>query len=290
MLEADLALEPDTIKGRVGDLPDPPSVASRPMCRDGEGAATDPYKRIAPPEHFRRLAGITVPARGGPAQHGAARPQPNVPVFDEVIASLLPRSRLRRSQPAPRGGSRRPPSPLVLAARSAPVAQSRGVRRRDAVRRPDAVRLRRDAGSPAAGIQRRKPEPSGVGNTIAVAKRALSSSKGASAAAAAGLAFVGAAGVALRRRVKHDSAVEDRGPVATPSPVVEPTPPVARPSAPAAPSDGIAPPAPPVAPADDVPPSPPRPVGNARCGAGAPQLRSRGVSTLVGVARRGRGR
>ena len=76
MLEADLALEPDTIKGRVGDLPDPPSVASRPMCRDGEGAATDPYKRIAPPEHFRRLAGSRSRRAAGPrntVQRGRSR-------------------------------------------------------------------------------------------------------------------------------------------------------------------------------------------------------------------------
>jgi hypothetical protein len=28
------------------------------------GPSTDPYKRIAPPEYFRRLAGITVPRNG----------------------------------------------------------------------------------------------------------------------------------------------------------------------------------------------------------------------------------
>jgi hypothetical protein len=65
VLEADLALEPYTIEGLVGDLHDSVSVASRPRCAtDSERPHDDPYKRIAPPEYFRRLAGITVP-RGG---------------------------------------------------------------------------------------------------------------------------------------------------------------------------------------------------------------------------------
>jgi hypothetical protein len=64
ILEADLALEPYRIEELVGDLPDPPSEASRPRSGRGDAAIADPYKRIPPPEYFKRLAGITVP-RGG---------------------------------------------------------------------------------------------------------------------------------------------------------------------------------------------------------------------------------
>jgi hypothetical protein len=48
----------------VGELPDP-SPAPNADVRDRRASTGgDPYKRIAPPEYFRRLAGITVP-RGG---------------------------------------------------------------------------------------------------------------------------------------------------------------------------------------------------------------------------------
>jgi hypothetical protein len=64
VLEADLALEPYAIGELVGDLPDAPSAASRPRNGHRDGASEDPYKRIAPPDYFQRLAGINVP-RGG---------------------------------------------------------------------------------------------------------------------------------------------------------------------------------------------------------------------------------
>ena len=63
VVEADLALPAYRLEELVGDLPDP-----APAAAPGRGPATrrsaDPYKRIAPPEYFQRLAGITVP-RGG---------------------------------------------------------------------------------------------------------------------------------------------------------------------------------------------------------------------------------
>jgi hypothetical protein len=65
LLQADLALEPYTIHALVGDLPDPQPPASPPRARSREPGAGDPYKQIAPPEYFRRLAHITVPAHGG---------------------------------------------------------------------------------------------------------------------------------------------------------------------------------------------------------------------------------
>jgi hypothetical protein len=64
ILEADLALAPYAIEALVGDLPDPASATARPSRPRGDGPARDPYKLIAPPEYFRRLAGIVVP-RGG---------------------------------------------------------------------------------------------------------------------------------------------------------------------------------------------------------------------------------
>jgi hypothetical protein len=64
VLEADLALASYAIEELVGDLPDAPSAASGPRDGRREGASGDPYKRIAPPEYFQRLAGISVP-RGG---------------------------------------------------------------------------------------------------------------------------------------------------------------------------------------------------------------------------------
>ncbi|WP_028064652.1 hypothetical protein [Solirubrobacter soli] len=64
VLEADLALAPYAIEELVGDLPDAPTAASAPRNGRRDGASDDPYKRIAPPEYFELLAGISVP-RGG---------------------------------------------------------------------------------------------------------------------------------------------------------------------------------------------------------------------------------
>ncbi len=66
VLEADLHLAAYPIEELVGDLPDPQA----PSARSSANAArrvddADPYKRIAPPQYFARLAGIDVPARGG---------------------------------------------------------------------------------------------------------------------------------------------------------------------------------------------------------------------------------
>jgi hypothetical protein len=64
IVEADFALPTYALAELVGDLPDPSPTrrAEPPAGRVLTGK--DPYKRIAPPEYFRRLAGITVP-RGG---------------------------------------------------------------------------------------------------------------------------------------------------------------------------------------------------------------------------------
>ncbi len=64
VLEADLALAPYAIDELVGDLPDAPWPAAGSCSRSRERRPADPYKRIAPPEYFQRLAGINVP-RGG---------------------------------------------------------------------------------------------------------------------------------------------------------------------------------------------------------------------------------
>jgi hypothetical protein len=63
IVEADLHLPAYRIEDLVGDLPDPqpPTITRR---APGANRRDDPYKRIAPPEYFARLAGITVPARG----------------------------------------------------------------------------------------------------------------------------------------------------------------------------------------------------------------------------------
>jgi hypothetical protein len=63
ILEADFALPAYQVRDLVGDLPDPESVCVAPRVRQASDY-DDPYKRIAPPEYFQKLAGIEVP-RGG---------------------------------------------------------------------------------------------------------------------------------------------------------------------------------------------------------------------------------
>jgi hypothetical protein len=62
IVEADFELSPYPIAQLVGDLPDPTTCAPRRARRDG--ASTDPYKRLSPPEYFEKLAGIVVPSDG----------------------------------------------------------------------------------------------------------------------------------------------------------------------------------------------------------------------------------
>jgi hypothetical protein len=65
VVEADFALPAYPLAELVGGLPDPsPAPSADLRTRRASVDETDPYKRIAPPEYFRRLAGITVP-RGG---------------------------------------------------------------------------------------------------------------------------------------------------------------------------------------------------------------------------------
>jgi hypothetical protein len=63
IIQADLQLAPYALDDLVGDLPDPPCAVARPSPRRDDTAA-DPFKRIAPPDYFLRLAGVSVP-RGG---------------------------------------------------------------------------------------------------------------------------------------------------------------------------------------------------------------------------------
>jgi hypothetical protein len=62
VVDADLHLPGYRLEELIGDLPDPDPPPARPPRTSGSNA--DPYKRIAPPEYFQRLAGIRVP-RGG---------------------------------------------------------------------------------------------------------------------------------------------------------------------------------------------------------------------------------
>jgi hypothetical protein len=62
ILEADFQLPAYPIAQLVGDLPDPGARVSRRERR--QGASSDPYKQISPPEYFERLAGIAVPRDG----------------------------------------------------------------------------------------------------------------------------------------------------------------------------------------------------------------------------------
>jgi len=68
-------------------------------------------------------------------------------------------------------------------------------------------------------LQRRQPEPSGIKKAMSTARRALPGSKGSSAVAAAGLALVGAAGVALRKR-GQDHDAHDHAPTTSVNPPV----------------------------------------------------------------------
>ena len=64
VVEADFELPAYSLVELVGALPDPsPARPANPRARE-TFSREDPYKRIAPPEYFQRLAGITVP-RGG---------------------------------------------------------------------------------------------------------------------------------------------------------------------------------------------------------------------------------
>ncbi len=64
VVEADFALPGYRPEQLVGDLPDP--SPTRSACRPAGRIVSheDPYKRIAPPVYFQRLAGITVPRNG----------------------------------------------------------------------------------------------------------------------------------------------------------------------------------------------------------------------------------
>jgi hypothetical protein len=62
ILQADFALAPYPVAQLVGGLPDPAAPPPTPRRRGAPRAIAqrDPYKRIAPPEYFEVLAGITV--------------------------------------------------------------------------------------------------------------------------------------------------------------------------------------------------------------------------------------
>jgi hypothetical protein len=64
VVEADFALPAYPLAGLVGGLPDLSRTRRSDAPTKRVVVDEDPYKRIAPPDYFRRLAGITVP-RGG---------------------------------------------------------------------------------------------------------------------------------------------------------------------------------------------------------------------------------
>ena len=64
VVEADFALPAYSPAELVGALPDPSPARHIGTPSGRDSTRGDPYKQIAPPEYFRRLAGITVP-RGG---------------------------------------------------------------------------------------------------------------------------------------------------------------------------------------------------------------------------------
>ena len=61
IVEADFALPTYPVAELVGELPDPSPTRRAATPARRAVPDKDPYKRIAPPEYFRRLAGITVP-------------------------------------------------------------------------------------------------------------------------------------------------------------------------------------------------------------------------------------
>ena len=61
---ADLALAPWYLRELVGDLPEPPTPRRTRRRVGAPIVHDDPYKRIAPAEYFRRLAGVDVPEHG----------------------------------------------------------------------------------------------------------------------------------------------------------------------------------------------------------------------------------
>jgi hypothetical protein len=63
IVDADLQLPGYPLEKLIGDLADPAPPPIRPRARRS-APHTDPYKRIAPPEYFERLAGIAVPSGG----------------------------------------------------------------------------------------------------------------------------------------------------------------------------------------------------------------------------------
>ena len=125
---------PTAIDELVGDLPDPAAARRAEPPRPARGRPhEDPYKRIAPPEYFRRLAGISVP-RGGLVSCPAPRHDdrhPSCSVGADADAGLvLPLRRLRRARRdlRPRlGAARRPVGPRAARRRrsSAPARTSR---------------------------------------------------------------------------------------------------------------------------------------------------------------------
>lgn len=61
---ADFALPSWPLRALIGDLPEPPTPRALRRRASAPVANDDAYKRIAPQEYFRRLAGIEVPSNG----------------------------------------------------------------------------------------------------------------------------------------------------------------------------------------------------------------------------------
>jgi len=136
-----------------------------------------------------------------------------------------------------------------------PTRTTRSNRRTQTTARPG--RPRRATGTPSARrgtpsrrgiaggwLQRRQPKPSGINRVLSTARRAIPGSKGS--LAAAGLALVGAAGVAVRRR-GNDHDAHDHTPASNVNPPVS-GPPTQTVTTPPNTSAGITePPAPPTA-------------------------------------------
>ena len=162
IVEADLRLPAYRLEELVGDLPDPqPPAAARASAR--ATGREDPYKRIAPPEYFARLAGITVPrarARVVPGE-GARGPPPLLqrrrrPRIGLVLSRRLVRGARRDLRPRLRARRR------AVGARAArrgvharPRARARGVRRAAMTARPRANQAARRIRSAGAGAVRR---------------------------------------------------------------------------------------------------------------------------------------